>query len=81
MSGPGSFWACAVPYPRMFPGERLAIAIEMARERLGGEVAGEIYVHPATAAETTTPEGIEFVSRSETGRFEYWFPTRTVRRS
>lgn len=69
-----TFWACAVPEKRMFPGERLDAAISLARDRMGRESAGEIYVHAETAAETPARVGLELVARAGVGRFDYWFP-------
>lgn len=74
-----TFWVCSVAYGKnMRPGERLAEAIELAGERLGHEPAGEIRVHPETAAETPPREGVELVAHAGIGRFDYWFPRNSL---
>jgi hypothetical protein len=73
------FRAWSVAEPKIAPVDRLQWAMEMAREHFGKAMPPVIYVHPLTAAETQTPDGVELVPRPEVGRFSYWFPTNQER--
>jgi hypothetical protein len=66
-------WAVSVPFPRLTPNQRLAQAIEAAREKPGVNPR-VVYAHPATILMTDAPNGTLMIADSYAGIWDFRFP-------